>query len=275
MKKENLYLPFEVRVRRYDRFPVTEHQHSFFELCYIVSGTGDFISGNQIIPFSGTTMFFIRPQISHTYRLSSMCDIIYIRLTDAYIGHVLNATEKDLLYLPLPLDLYSLVRQEDKEHISLLMKCISAEYLSLCGDTSRIASHWINSILLIYVRNIRHQFGDAVSHIDQESKLMPMLQYIEMHLNNPDLLRTKELGRQFNLAENYIGKFFKVHTGESLQQYILQCRIKFVKELLSYTDFRISEIVFKAGFSDESHLTHTFKRITGLTPLEYRKKGRC
>ena len=164
------------------------------------------------------------------------------------------------------------IARTDSERISMLMACIRSEYLSPSSDTSRIAACWINSILLICVRNLRHLLGDAPHPVAESDKLMSMLQYIELHLDNPELLTAKTLSQRFNTAETYIGKFFKARTGESLKRYILKCRIKVVEELLNYTDLRINEIVARTGFVDESHLTHTFKRITGVTPLEYKKK---
>lgn len=272
MKKENIFLPFEVKVRRYDRFPLPEHQHSFFELCYIVSGSGEFVSESQRFSFRSGSFFFIKPYTNHTYRLAEMCDIVYIGLTDAYVDRVLGAVEKELFSLPVPTDLTALIARTDSERISMLMACIRSEYLSPSSDTSRIAACWINSILLICVRNLRHLLGDASRPVAESDKLMSMLQYIELHLDNPELLTAKTLSQRFNTAETYIGKFFKARTGESLKRYILKCRIKVVEELLNYTDLRINEIVVRTGFVDESHLTHTFKRITGVTPLEYKKK---
>lgn len=39
---ENLYRPAEILVREHERFPIGEHTHSFYELAYIVSGSGSF-----------------------------------------------------------------------------------------------------------------------------------------------------------------------------------------------------------------------------------------
>ena len=42
MWKENLYRPFEILLREHDDFPIGRHQHSFYEMVYILGGTGDF-----------------------------------------------------------------------------------------------------------------------------------------------------------------------------------------------------------------------------------------
>ena len=43
MWKENLYQPVEILLREHDTFPIGEHQHSFFEMAYILEGTGSFV----------------------------------------------------------------------------------------------------------------------------------------------------------------------------------------------------------------------------------------
>ena len=40
MKKENLHQPFEISVKELEESPLKEHEHTFFELVYILSGTG-------------------------------------------------------------------------------------------------------------------------------------------------------------------------------------------------------------------------------------------
>ena len=42
MWKENLYQPVEVLTRKHTKFPIDEHQHSFFEMVYVQSGSGSF-----------------------------------------------------------------------------------------------------------------------------------------------------------------------------------------------------------------------------------------
>ena len=40
MKKENLHQPFEISVKELEESPLKEHEHTFFELVYILSGVG-------------------------------------------------------------------------------------------------------------------------------------------------------------------------------------------------------------------------------------------
>ena len=58
--------------------------------------------------------------------------------------------------------------------------------------------------------------------------------------------------------------------GQSCKEYIEFIRISKVKDLLLFTDFDLSYISQKTGFSDCSHLIRTFKKKTGITPKHFR-----
>lgn len=124
------------------------------------------------------------------------------------------------------------------------------------------------------MRRIRSDMAGKETVAEQERKSMLIMQYIQSHLRQPELLRLKNLGEQFNLSGNYIGKYFKACCGESLQNYIIRCRLLEAERLLAQTDMNISEIAASLGFTDDSHLSHAFKRSKNMTPREFRKGRR-
>lgn len=67
--------------------------------------------------------------------------------------------------------------------------------------------------------------------------------------------------------------FRRVH-GVSVGQYVRQRRITVAMRLLRGSDMTIAEIALQTGFSDQSHLTNTFRRLIGTTPRLYRDSSR-
>ena len=57
-------------------------------------------------------------------------------------------------------------------------------------------------------------------------------------------------------------------------EYVLSLRIQEAQRLLSTTDSTIGEIALAIGFYDQSHFTKRFRKLTGMTPLAYRKRFR-
>lgn len=269
MKKENLFHTCEILVREYDHFPIEEHEHSFFELGYILEGKGIFSTEQEEYGFEGNSFFIVRPHVTHRYRLDTHSKFIYLRFNDAYLDRYFTPYDKDILY-SFPSACVSDLPEKDMRLIRLNMECIASEYTADAFYNIRLGEWWTSSILYICLRNMKHHLAENRSALEQDNRLMTILQYIQANLGRPNLLRSNELSRKFNLSANYIGKYFHAHFGLSLQDYIMQSRLLAVDNLLAHTDIRINEIALRLGFTDESHLTRTFKRYRNITPLKYR-----
>lgn len=72
------------------------------------------------------------------------------------------------------------------------------------------------------------------------------------------------------LSTNYFGDLIKKETGKSAQEYIQLATVTRIKELLTGTDKTVGEIAYELGFNYPHHLSRIFKKVTGMTPNEYR-----
>ena len=83
-----------------------------------------------------------------------------------------------------------------------------------------------------------------------------------------------ELTKQFNLNRNSLYQEFQQTTGLSLIAYLIRLRIKMAAVLLAETSMPVAEVMERVGYTDLTHFGRAFKKITGFTPLEYRKQNR-
>lgn len=102
-------------------------------------------------------------------------------------------------------------------------------------------------------------------------RLLPVLEWLESHLHEPELT-IKDLARQTGVSEVYLRKLFHHGLGLSPITCIRRCRIERACALLCSTQMNIKEISAQTGFACESFFIHVFRKITGLTPVQYRKK---
>lgn len=70
---------------------------------------------------------------------------------------------------------------------------------------------------------------------------------------------------------NYLSNLFSSVEGTTIEQFFLLQKIEKVKELLVYNEFSLSEIAFQLDYSSVAHLSAQFKKITGLTPSQFKK----
>jgi two-component system response regulator YesN len=73
------------------------------------------------------------------------------------------------------------------------------------------------------------------------------------------------------LSEVYFCRLFRKETGVSFSEYINKLRIETAKKLLADVQKRVSEICYEVGYDQPKYFNYVFKRLTGSTPLEYRR----
>lgn len=97
------------------------------------------------------------------------------------------------------------------------------------------------------------------------------LTYISDNYQNK--IYISDLARQVNLNGQYFCRLFKKAIGRSPMAYINEYRIRQAKRLLENTDIAVTEVCLECGFNNLGNFMHEFRRATGTTPLQYRKKS--
>lgn len=105
-----------------------------------------------------------------------------------------------------------------------------------------------------------------------DARMDEVIDYIQTNFNRP--LTNTLLGRHFNYHPNYLNRLLLMHTGQTLHQYLLTCRVSQAIELLVSTDLSITEIAGRTGLGTVSHFSKLFKRKTGNNPSDYRRNRR-
>lgn len=82
----------------------------------------------------------------------------------------------------------------------------------------------------------------------------------------------QHIADRFFLSRENVSRKFKQVTGENLSDYLTFLRIEKAKELLQNSDLRMSRIAELVGYEDEKYFSRVFKKATGQTPREFRKR---
>lgn len=90
--------------------------------------------------------------------------------------------------------------------------------------------------------------------------------------NQSDDLSLAAVARAVNTSTFYFCKMFKKATGLTFTEYLGRVRVEKAKSLLLNPHVRVSEVAFEVGFQSLSQFNRVFKRITGLSPSEYRER---
>ncbi len=98
--------------------------------------------------------------------------------------------------------------------------------------------------------------------------LQRVIDYIQAHLAH-DLSLT-DMAAIADMSAYHFSRLFKQSTGLAPHQYVIHCRIERAKQLLKQGDRTIAQIARSVGFSSQSHFGYHFKRLTGVTPRQFR-----
>jgi AraC family transcriptional regulator len=89
----------------------------------------------------------------------------------------------------------------------------------------------------------------------------------ERATNHPTLA---DLSRSAGRHPVQVSRQFHQHFGCTISTYVRQVRVARAQSLLAVPRLTLAEIALASGFSDQSHFTNAFHRLTGLTPHRYR-----
>ena len=122
----------------------------------------------------------------------------------------------------------------------------------------------LEQLLIILYRCMPSNFRDL-----QDDLVVSIKRQLENAYHQPCSLAT--LARQHSVSPSSLSHRFRAVTGTSVMAYLQSCRIAQAKRLLAGSELPVGEIVERCGFSDNSNFSRTFKRLTGLSPTDFRQ----
>ncbi|WP_246096287.1 helix-turn-helix domain-containing protein [Paenibacillus sinopodophylli] len=119
--------------------------------------------------------------------------------------------------------------------------------------------------LSLQVAEYANQNGKDVSQVVERVQ-----RYMEEHLGEE--FSREQAAESVYLNPAYLSRLFRRETGYSLTDYLVRLRITKARIELEKTNNRVSDVAINVGYGNFSHFSKLFKKTTGLTPQEYRKK---
>lgn len=107
----------------------------------------------------------------------------------------------------------------------------------------------------------------------QITYIEPVQQCIDyIFLNLHQKISLELLSKQVNLTPKYLSNLFHKETGKTLSSFIEEKRIEESKNMLIYSRYSYSQISSYLSFNSHSYFTSVFKKNTGMTPKEFRRR---
>lgn len=278
----HIHQPYDVLCVTVDECPIKEHKNTFVELVYMFGGEGIYHINQHEFRYRKENLFLSMPMDLHYTEVKETTSFMFIRFNNIYLNAQKARDEHSnlgdwihkleyIFHNNNHLQGCILRNDHDKPLVRALMEAIRQEHTNRSTLHKELVQQLLNTLLTVVARNI-------TTHIPEKTQLtqntsLDIIHYIHQNIYNPELLRAERIASHFNISLNYLSEYFKKHTHETLQQYIINYKIALVEIRLKHSDMRVNEIAAELGFTDDSHLIKTFRKHRGMSPLEYRREA--
>lgn len=256
----------------------TWHYHNNYEISFITEGTGKRIVADSIEEFQPGDLVFIGRNLPHVWIAEKEQRVISGRTLEmVFLQFSANILFPQLLALPE----FGYVKKSLE---------LSERGIQIVGQTLNEVSEIM--LQLPYLKGfdrINHFYrlmdiiGKSNSNIQLASeeymrkkfttgnrRIALLHDYLMNHYREE--IDLKKLAELVNMAEGSLCRFFKMNVGTSIFDYLNQIKVEFACKLLMDPDLGIVDVCLDSGFNNLSHFNKQFRKNTGVTPTEYRKR---
>jgi AraC family transcriptional activator of pobA len=135
-------------------------------------------------------------------------------------------------------------------------------------ESEGIIKHYI-SVLLLLLKNCNRDEG--VKQINRESQIFADFKQL-LENNFLEFRSVKQIAEKLHLSSKHFSESIKQVSGKTAIQYLNEKKIEYAKSLLKHTNRSIKNIATDLNFENEAYFYTFFKRISGETPTQFRKK---
>jgi len=165
----------------------------------------------------------------------------------------------------------TVVLSDCNEVVYHLMKQI----IQLCVSTNHEAEK-LCSILCTQVMIEVARLGSVVQDTGQPVRNQYVSDALEiMRRDYAEQLTAARIASQLHIQPSYLHRLFREHTACTIGEHLQHIRIQHAQELLGETDGSLLKIANDVGISNQQYFCQLFKRISGVSPTEYRKQARA
>jgi len=249
------------------------HFHPEIELVYVEAERGIRHIGDHISTYEGCDLALIGSYIPHLnfdYGVKATVETVVIQFPETYF-------EVGLTRIP-----------ELQKVVDLMERAKTG--IAFTGETKRMAGERLKNLQRM---DRFHQFMELMSLfqflalseefetlnvrpissqtiLKQQERMHRIHQFVETNFQKP--IDTQQIADEVNLTLPAFCRYFKKATKLTYTDFVNQYRVQFAKKLL-IQDKNVTETCFECGFESLSYFNRTFKKFTGESPSEFRKRN--
>ena len=158
--------------------------------------------------------------------------------------------------------LYSVV---DKEYADRLQEQCPLQMTDLNGNIDSIRAY-CSRLCVMAAQLVDEQCKKSGSRHCELA-----LDIINKKFSDPDISLVS-VSREIAVSPNYLSSLVRKETGSTFIELLTRRRMQEAQELLKYPALKVKDVALKCGFEDQHYFSYSFKKETGMSPIQYKKQ---
>ncbi len=272
---------FRVQVDRQPYFYDSIHYHPEHQVTLLLKGEGTCFIGNHVERFEPGNVYLIGKNVPHVFR----SDGSYYDPASQQESHSISIFFKDetfgsaffeipeMAHIKRLLELASMglkISGEDRQQVADgVLASREQESFQRFQNLLSILDLFANSTSLSTLSSVRYTHPSKES--DHE-RINVVFQFLSSHFKSE--ISLAQISSIASMTPNAFCRYFKQRTGKSFSSFLIDMRVEYAGKLIAGSHDSFGNIAIASGFNSISYFNRQFKRVTGITPLMYRKKYR-
>ncbi len=272
MGKEVLY----IAERRKKEFTYPIHNHKVFELNFVehAPGVHRIVGDSNEVIGDYDLVLITSPDLEHVWEQGSCTSEVIHEIT----VHFEFDFSEGSLFSRNPFDSVCHMMREARKGLSFSMDAIMRVYpmlTTLCQVKDGFYA-FMQFLTILYelskcdgAHTLASSSYAKVEVTSDSRRVQKVKSYIEQNYKHE--IRLKTLADIAGMSSSAFSRFFKLHTGRNLSEYIIDQRLGYASRLLVDSTNSIAEICYQCGFNNLSNFNRIFKKRKGCSPSEFRE----
>ncbi len=255
------------------------HYHPELELHYVVRGEGVRFVGDNVSNFSAGEILLLGENLPHTWR----CNQEYfqeqsnLQVEAIVVQFRTDCLGRDFLQLD---EVYAIRTLFERARQGLLIHGETNQKIAELMRSAVTANPFQRLITLLSILDVIAQ-ADEIETITSAKAFYQSNEMETVRLNNicnytlanyAQPITLTEIASVANLSVTSFCRYFKLMTHKTYHDFLNEVRISHASRSLIENSMTTEEICFESGFNNLSNFYRNFKRIKGVTPLDYKNR---
>jgi len=254
---EQMYVPHR---KDYYFFFLSKHQGSYHWV--------DFI-GYQVQPH---TLYFTTPHQVHLKERSLGIQGQLLAFTEEFLTLCNDETLRQLPVIQNKLNKHALPLTAADE---ALLETLMLQIITEAGSTQPYRQTALQAYIKLFLVQLSRLYDAAFTSDDTfdsgNTLFIRLTKLLDEHIDKCH--QAADYADSLNITVGHLNAVTKQHTGKTISELLQERLVLEAKRLLFHSQLSVKEIAYRLNFEDAAYFNRVFKRLTGITPLEFRKQN--